>query len=165
MAGDITSSKTTAPDGEVWKGLQQGTAVVVGQLEGRIARAIDALNESPDLPIGTPTKRQVQAIVDANLRAWIILTEGNHPTAEPTIPPADMSDERRTETTDWPQAWPLYLPVDMTQPARVARPFKDVTGSLCYEWRYAGQPDRGGWMARAGWLAWVRRHGAQVHHA
>lgn len=74
---DHPATRTTA-DGEVWKGLQQGTACVVRQLEDRIARAIDALNEAPDL-VDKPTKREIQAITDANMRAWIILTEGIHP--------------------------------------------------------------------------------------
>lgn len=45
----------------------------------RIQMAVNALNTALDLPTGNPTKRQVQTIVDANLLAWTILTEGMHP--------------------------------------------------------------------------------------
>ena len=45
----------------------------------RIDRAIAALDDVPDVLIDALTKRQVRAIVDANMRAWVILTEGMHP--------------------------------------------------------------------------------------
>jgi hypothetical protein len=34
--------------------------------------------------------------------------------------------------------------------------FYDATGELCYEWKYFGQYDRGGWSTRQSWRDWVR---------
>lgn len=58
--------------------------------------------------------------------------------------------------------WVVYEPVNRGVAARCARPFKDVTGGKCFEWRYVGQPDRGGWATYTTWRQWVRRSGAKV---
>lgn len=56
------------------------------QGDDRIARAMSALNAAPDIGRGEPTKREIRAIVDANMRAWIILAEGMHPPSKRHVP-------------------------------------------------------------------------------
>jgi hypothetical protein len=46
-------------------------------LEDRIARAITELQNAPDALIDT--RRQINAVREANLVAWSILTEEKHP--------------------------------------------------------------------------------------
>ena len=50
-----------------------------GELRARIAAAVEALTAAPDPAGADPTRREVAAIRDANLRAWVILTAGRDP--------------------------------------------------------------------------------------
>ena len=54
-----------------------------------------------------------------------------------------------------------WVPVDMSKPIREVRPFTDITGARCYQWRFLGQPDRGGWMTADAFRMWRTRHGAK----
>lgn len=49
------------------------------ELQARIEAAVEALNSAPDPGYADPTRREVAALRDANLRAWVILTAGRDP--------------------------------------------------------------------------------------
>lgn len=64
-------------------------------LDGRITRAIAALDAAPDVDPAQATRAQVTALHAANLAAWAILTEGRDPPSR-----------RGTDASDDPSATP-----------------------------------------------------------
>lgn len=52
----------------------------IDRLNARISRAVEVLNEAPDIPLTTEvSKRQASAVLQANQRAWVVLVEGRDP--------------------------------------------------------------------------------------